>query len=345
MRFAETCLLCNEPLTPIESGELVGYQTHPEVEFCLVRYADRWGVAVDDPKPYVEPEVIFSEAQIFPTVESVLEDFFAEKGLPRLGGISSGRGWSSYAVYQRCPHAYRRRYVDPPDSVRLYEGEFDALAIGILIHTFMAIYYTKMIDPDYPISVEDCRIFAISKANPELVNESYRVFYNYTLYYQDDTFQPLAIEKDLKNPRTGQSCRFDLIAFLPETTGPLLAGTYVIEHKSASRFDRDTLEGWANDGEVIGQVMHWQDLGFDKFYGPLKGVIVNILGKQKEPKFHRTLVAPETWMTDAHRDDLRRQDGLIQLSRSTGSWPRSRNNCIGRYGRCQFWTECATENR
>jgi len=221
--------------------------------------------------------------------------------------------------------------------------EAPALAIGTLIHTFLAVYYIRMIEPNYPLDPETIYEVARRFANPELVDEAWRVFNAYRLYYKIEVIQPLAVEYDLKDPRTGESCRFDLIAFFPETIGDRRSGTYVLEHKSTSRFDADTLEGWVNDGEVIGQVDLWKRLGLDLRFGPLRGVIVNLLGKHKDPQFHRTIVAPESWQIEAHRSDLRKWGGLIQLAVSTNSFPRARNGCIGRYGRCDYWEHCAGE--
>ncbi len=178
------------------------------------------------------------------------------------------------------------------------------------------------------------------KANPEFVAEAWRVYSAYQLYYRDEPIKPLAIEHDLRDPRTGESCRYDLIAFLDRELPGYLPGTYIVEHKTASRFDYDTLEGWANDGEVLGQVMLWQRLGLDKRFGELKGVMVNLLGKQKEPKFHRTLVAPSTWQVEQHKKDLPRWDALISLCRSANNFPRARAGCIGRYGRCDSYDHC-----
>ena len=39
-----TCLLCEAPLELLEDGR----QLHPEVDDCLVRFTDSWGVAVDE---------------------------------------------------------------------------------------------------------------------------------------------------------------------------------------------------------------------------------------------------------------------------------------------------------
>ncbi len=119
-------------------------------------------------------------------------------------------------------------------------------------------------------------------------------------------------------------------------------GTYIVEHKSAGRFDQATLYGWANDGEVLGEAALYKALGLEKRYGELQGIIVNILGKQpKNPQQHRTIVRPLQWQLDHHLADLDHWENLIQLSISTRRFPRSRSGCVGRYGMCDLFDHCA----
>lgn len=339
--FKTTCLLCDAPLEPLEDGR----QGHPEAADCLVRLTDAWGVAVDEPAfaegsgPIVASPMQFDLA-FFPFVDDVLMEIFDAAGLPRLGGQSSGHGWSRFSTFQRCPYAYKKRYVTKERPTFLVESP--SLAIGSLVHTFLAVHYIRMMDASYPLTPEQIYDQAVRKANPQFVEDSWRVFTAYRIFYIHEVVQPLAIEHDLRDPRTGESCRYDGVFFYPESIAGRPAGTYIAEHKSCSRFDGDTLEGWVNDGEVIGEVALWKKLGLDHRFGKLQGVIVNLLGKQKAPQFHRAWISPESWQIEGHLDDLRRHDGLIQLARSTNSFPRSRAGCISRYGRCDYFDHCAT---
>jgi len=331
------CLLCGIDLAPLPDGR----QLHPEVADCDVRTTDAWGVAVIEQVNGVthdEPQQI--EINTYPFVDEVLDEIFAEAKLRRLGGVSSGKGWSMFTTYQRCPYLYQMKYVKERKPAILVESP--SLAIGTLVHVFLASYYARMAAPDYPLSPEDLHDRIKAKANPTFVDEAWRVFSAYRVYYSIESILPIAIEYDLRDPRTGESCRYDLVAFFKESIAGRPPGTYVIEHKTASRFDADTLDGWVVDGEVLGQVALWKRLGLDLRFGKLQGVIVNLLGKHKQPQFHRTLVAPESWQIDSHLDDLKRWDGLIQLSKSTSSFPRARTGCIGRYGRCSWFDHCAT---
>jgi len=347
------CLLCGTQLLPVKDDPRAR-QLHIDVSDCEVVYTDAWGVSIDGEaiagldatdRPDQDAPIVDDTGtinlNIFPVVEDVLQEIFDAQGVPRLGGASSGKGWTSYSIFQECPYKWKRRYID--DAKRQWGVESPGLAIGTLVHAFLALYYTSMIPDGYGgLTAESVYDRLRLRANPEFVAEAWRVFRAYVLYYQHEQITPLAVEHDLRDPRTGESCRYDLVAFFDSNLpGGYPSGTYIVESKTAGRFDLETtLDGWANDGEVIGQIMLWKRLGLDKRFGPLRGVIVNILGKQKEPKFHRTIVAPSSWQIEQHARDLERWDGLIALARSTDSFPRSRKSCIGRYGRCERWYEC-----
>jgi len=78
-----------------------------------------------------------------------------ELGLPLIGG-PSGSGWSMYAVAQRCPHLFRRQYIDirKPVGGSAHRAPVSAdepvqdlrvpavpLQVGGLYHTLQAFYY------------------------------------------------------------------------------------------------------------------------------------------------------------------------------------------------------------
>jgi len=345
------CLLCKRPLAETTASHLF---LHEEVEDCLVRVADRHGVSLDDdfelkdddvfPRVETDPRDEAVELTQFLPIETALKQLFEEKGIDRLGGISSGSGWSNVSLFQRCPHAWKLRYLETakPQNFGI-ESEILPLAIGILVHTYLALHYQTMIVLGYPLKPEDVnqRVRELG-CNPDVFGEAWRLFTGYRLYYQNEDIQPLAVEFDLRDPRTNHSCRFDLIAFFPTERPGMLPGTYVVEFKTTARFSADNLEGWAGDGEVLGQIDLWDRLHLDRRFGPLRGVMVSLLGKQKVAEFHRTIVGPNALQIERHREDLKRWNGLIQLAKSSDSFPRARNNCIGRWGRCVHWQDCAT---
>jgi hypothetical protein len=343
----DKCLLCGVGLDAIPRH---GIQRHPLVNYCRVAYTDSYGVCLTDEEVKIAEAIIDEAPQdlqpemgmfdLNPPVDFVLGQMFNEFQLPRLGGASTGKGWSSFATAQRCLYLWRKRYVEKTRPPLVTENEH--LAIGTLVHTLLALFYANMLGDFTQITPQVCYDYLIDRVNPSFVKEGWRIFSAYRLYYTYDEMRPLAVEYDLKDPRTGESTRYDLIAFFPKITQGRLPGTYLVEHKTSGRFDWDTLEGWANDGEVIGEAALWRSLGLAKRFGPLQGVIVNIVGKQQEPKFHRTTVIPEGVLVKSHLDDLRRWDGLLALCKATNNFPRSRANCVNRFGRCDWWEHCVT---
>lgn len=342
-----TCLLCGRELEPLDHG----VQSHPSAVDCRVTHTDIWGVALTADEiltfeairdePVQESTDLGLGLSLYPPVEDLIGELFDEMNLPRLGGPSSGRGWSSFALAQRCLYAWYKTHVEKARPE--FYMERGALAIGTLVHLFLALYYANMMEQYLVLTPGACHAWLRMRgANPELMQESWRVFEAYRLYYAHEDLRPLAVEYDLRDPQTGRSCRYDLIGYYATSKPGRPSGTYLFEHKTSGRFDWDTIDGWANDGEVIGEAALWRRLGLDNRFGRLRGVVVNILGKQKEPKFHRTTIAPGVLLINSHFDDLDRWDGLIALCRSTNNWPRSRANCINRWGRCQWWEYCMT---
>lgn len=348
----DRCLLCRRELTPVEGSDV---QEHPEAEDCLVRYTDEWGVSVevvfddaseivDEPQgrrfvPSDDDDPI--QIEIFPYVDDILGQFFDQYDLPRLGGASTGKGWSSFSTFEKCDYLWKLKYLDKRKPYIAIESP--AIAVGSLVHVYLALHYSGFVNglPYHGITADEAHAFVTGKCNPLFTEEAWRLFAGYRLYYKFEKVTPLALEHDLKDPRTGESCRFDMIAWIDGEMEGNKAGTWIVEHKTGQRFDHNFLEGWQNDGEVIGQVALWQRLGLDKRFGPLRGTMMNLLGKQKEARFHRTWIAPNSIRTQSHLDDLKRIEGLMNLAKATDSWPRKRANCIHRYGRCDYYDHCA----
>ncbi len=354
------CLLCDRTLASTSSPHLF---IHDPAEDCLVRVTDGHGISLDHkfgieqidgvdeivyltPPPEPEPEYAEDGEAVdivqFYLIERALPRLFEEHGLERLGGRSTGSGWSNVSLFQKCPHAWKRRYLDNAEVNHFGIVVEDVpRGVGSLVHTYLAVYYMRMIVHDYPLTPDTINVRLREwGCNPKIYEEAWRLFTGYALFYQHEDIQPLAIEYNLRDPRTNDSCRYDLIAFFPKDRPGMLAGTYGIEHKTAARFDSNTLDGWSGDGEVLGQVLHWERLHLDRKFGPLKGVMVNILGKQKTPEFHRTIVSPTTFTIEQHRSDLRNWNGKIAVAKAINDFPRSRNNCIRGFSRCEHWDHC-----
>ena len=179
-------------------------------------------------------------------------------------------------------------------------------------------------------------------ANPERLAEGYRLYEAYVTRYSNDYIVPLAVELFAEDPKTGNTCRYDGIVRIDDPPVGMMPGVYILEHKSAARFDAQST-AWANDGEVIGQMMIWEKAKLEEKYGRCQGVIVNMVGKQKQPQFERIVVPPQVWQLDAHERDLAYWRALERMNRVTNTWARSRASCITKYGMCDFYDTCSND--
>jgi len=286
------------------------------------------------PPPMSDDLIYLGRDPSIMNMDDALVKAFELYGMERMGG-ASGRGWSRIATMQRCLYLYKRRYLDGERG-----GPSTALEVGSCFHTMMALYYWAMREPqEARLSPERLRHELLGfGADVRAVEDSWRLFEAYSNHYSNDYLTPLA--EELYASDGDNTCRYDLIARV-EPNNQVPPGTWLVEHKSASRFDMATLEGWKNDGEIIGQIMLYKPAKLVKKYGKLMGVIVNIVGKQKIPRFERVIIPVQKWQATAHKKDLRVWNALEQLCVATNTWPRSRAHCTNKYGFCSHFDECA----
>lgn len=271
--------------------------------------------------------------------DEVITEIFAHFKMERLGG-ASGRGWSSHSTFQRCPYLYKLTYLDGQRSVAS-----KALTVGSAFHTFLALHYMWMRDENLQLTPFVARDMLIAHdADAGAINEAFRLYEAYADRHQNDYLDPLAVELWAQDA-DGNSCRFDLIARVHAAQPGIMPGVYIVEHKTCARFTADVLDGWRNDGEILGQIMIWKRAKLDRKYGKLRGTIVNIVGKQKIPQFHRTIVPAQRWHVQQHMEDLKMWSALQQMYAATGVWPKARANCATKYGLCSFFDHCAENQK
>jgi hypothetical protein len=266
-----------------------------------------------------------------------LEKVFNLYGLERMGG-ASGRGWSYYSSIQKCLYYYFMNYKKKDSGTPSH-----ALELGSCIHTMLALYYEGLRDPETRIDPERLKNELLElNVSSEIVLEAWRLFQAYESRYDTDYLTPLGAEIFAEAP-DGTTCRYDLIAKVEDEGGEVVVppGTWVVEHKSASRFDASMLEGWKNDGEIIGQIRIYQKAKLAKKYGKLQGVIVNLIGKHKQPQFQRVMIPVSNKRLKRHESDLKSWDMIRNICETTNHWPRSRASCVGRWGLCRYFDHCA----
>jgi hypothetical protein len=105
------------------------------------------------------------------------------------------------------------------------------------------------------------------------------------------------------------------------------------------------LNGWKNDGEIIGLVDLYERIHMWRRFGPLQGVCVNLLGKQQVPQFERTYIFPSKRLVRDHRRGLQVWSAMLDLAKASDHFPRARAACITRYGGlCDHYDHCAQED-
>lgn len=179
------------------------------------------------------------------------------------------------------------------------------------------------------------------KVNPDVVTEAYRLDEAYQAYYDNEPLRPLAVE--IRAEAEGVSTRYDLIAEVVPNEANLPPGVWIVEHKTASRADVATLEGWQNDGQILGHMWIYHRAGLVKRYGPLAGVMVDVAVKTKVPQFYRIMVPVSMPRARAHVQDLRAWEGVYRMFDATGYFPRNRKSCIHFGRKCEFFDHCAEE--
>jgi hypothetical protein len=297
-----------------------------------------------------DPEVLVS-FRLFTPTENALQATFKEYGVPFLGGTSGMEGWSSISLFQRCPYAWARRYL-PHYFPRGEPTEFELMdafstSVGSLAHVLLAVFYTQKIDPKYPLSPEIVKQGCDKRSvDPAIVEEAWRLFNAYRIFYKFETIKPVMVEALFVDEATKRTCRTDLLVVETADDRGHPPGLYVCDHKTSQRFDDATLTGWHNDGGIIQQAdifaATWEKQPEYQKYGPLQGVIVNIIGKQKTPEFFRAFVHPSRFQVDQHRLEALWWQAQKQMCLATGVFPRARNGCITRYGKCSEWEHCVT---
>ncbi len=270
-------------------------------------------------------------------IEEVLKKAALAFNLPDTWTGGSGRGWSRYGTLQKCPQAFEYSYVKEGTSDGNPPAHFQ---IGSGLHFLLAVLYYPEIDGK--AVVWQVKAFIESEnVDPHVVKDVNRLFEAYFDNYRtDDYLIPLAVEVRAEDPETTDSCRFDLIARIDDPPPGQFPGVYNVEHKTAQRFDTNTLTSWDIDGEVLGQMAIYRAAGLDTRYGELQGTCVNIIGKQKEPQFERTFVGVVEKQINRHRKDLAVWREAEHRYMKDGYYPRATRNCVDRWGRCGYWDHC-----
>lgn len=181
-----------------------------------------------------------------------------------------------------------------------------------------------------------------------MIVEAERLFDAHTAYYGTrEDVTPLAMEWLALNERMNYTCRYDMIGAVGPadplvTSGQAQAGdVFIYERKTAAWLSEMALTGWFLDGEILGEILNWNASGCDRLFGPLKGVIVDIVAKTKIPKLHQVIVGADLPTVADHERWLRYTQGEVAMWEASGAYPKRFAQCFDKWGMCGNWHACA----
>lgn len=369
-------MLCHAPLQATEWDWLY---LHPVVDRCAVRVTNTVGLSIDDmygvddqglyTKEVVTPDEVAvmglgspglsgygemtvdgypigntGEQQGFISIDAAAKRLFEAAGLPFLGGMSGLRGWSSISTYQLCPYLWRHKYGGKP-VVGDETPKSEALEIGTMVHTLLAIYYSKVIDPEYKLNITDAyEGLKALMVTPAFLEHAWKLVQAYLIEHSQEFewMRPLAVEYLAADPEDGTSCRWDLVFEMTKPMFGNLPGVWVSNLKTSSQNSRVTREQWKNDGQILGEVGLYQKLKYEKMWGKLRGACINIIVKTQVPQFFRSWVVPTKQQLRSHEYERGIWIAQMELAKATKLFPRSRTSCVTKWqGLCELFDHCA----
>ncbi len=290
-------------------------------------------------KPQAAPEG-FSVDQLFPVIgsfddETTVESVFIELG--RLGGPSEA-GWHSWEEAARCPRAdlWIRQGRGADSSSRT------ALDTGAILHEMLSHYYLGHLNRATPepgkqeAYVEKLMDRLTETGHGEVASAAHRLYAPYSAHYAFDNdsylkdYEVVGVERYFSRdfPWGGRyTGRVDLLLKGPD-------GYVIVDHKTSGREDRDFLDGWRLEPQMLG--LAWC---VAKTLRPVIAYSINGIIKTAMPKFRRMDFGTNKKLI---RDWLRMMEWYSTMRRlgdQAGS-PPNFSQCIRRYGRCKFWDAC-----
>jgi len=276
--------------------------------------------------------------------------------------------------YQTCPRRFWFEYVlgwrpDPP-SIHLFFGECWHLSM----EHFLKNKISKQTAAEACLVFEEkwrTRISIFDEelcGNKNLANAS-RALYLYALAYANEApFRVLKTEVSGKIPVNANNLSRSIYFKIDAICQSDELGYYVLEHKTASFFDRNYEDQFKmlTQTDTYTYALHW-------FYGdkgPIFGVVINAMTIKNEPRLkkdgslyanstdceaRRFYIAKsptylESWLTDINSqfDEIERDFSKLSSAKAADNtmdcFNRRTVNCVTKYGICPFHTLCLAWN-
>lgn len=276
-------------------------------------------------------------------------------------GGASPRGSTYYKTFQMCPREFFIKYVLKWRAL----VPNDALTIGLLWHHCLEKYYRAIMvhqlqTPEQPSNPAwlwggcnegaDEAYQALDTVQgsfgyPEIAGIVRVMFDNYLdAFDRRDRLRILAVEEtliyDAEDPYT---CRADMIVEDFDR-----GGMWFWEHKSAASLTDNLLSAYDMDLQILGEWWLIDRVLDPEAYPDLRGVIVNITTKPKNPdskaevKMHRHEVCPSRGHVRSFERTIGTRKIMLEAAERAG-WPQYFGNCSGAtrgYSKCECYDLC-----
>lgn len=252
---------------------------------------------------------------------------------------------ASLTAFINCPQLYAFGY----EMGLGLEFEEPARKIGSLLHVGLAYRYGGLLEQKpswmvYPGPRE--AIWTCGQNTPEAAIEALRLFDAYVEAYPQPQWRPLLVEHQFQTDlmidgRTERyTLRVDLVGY-DVNDGALT----LVDHKSIGRMTAKVGQRYTVDREMLTGLALCRAAGLD-----IERVVINAISKERPPRFGLFDVAlsPEAYarLGTETVDWIRRLRQVAADHPDPTERPRAYENCMGKYGVCDFYSVCAhSKNR
>jgi hypothetical protein len=269
-------------------------------------------------------------------------------GVDRVGGPSPW-GNSRWGVFRSCPYLYWWMFEK---RMKLIELD-DALSIGGCYHELRAWYYEaylkRMDSGASPEELDEACAEAVddlyqrvTRVNPYVAGEAKRLLNGWMVLYgprtpNDDRTETYEVECLLEVHKPFEySCRLDRWYW-----SPVLEGAGIMEIKTSKKRDSFLVESYRFDPQLLGQMYLWRRR-YQRRYGALKSLIIDLAVKSAPPSYHRETVSVDWKLVDAWEKSMLVWNRELQVCVSDNKWPQ-RQTYSCRY--CHLFRHCASNKQ
>jgi hypothetical protein len=181
--------------------------------------------------------------------------------------------------------------------------------------------------------------FAQESGYEDIYAKLERMLVAYFTRWRNDMWEIVDVEPTVSsNMRYGfeYSARLDLLVVDHALNQPVLRN---IEHKSAGRLDIQTLEGYTQDLQTLGQIWLVEAEVDLSQYPTFVGSLVNVTSKTKEPGCERVPVQPSPAALNNWKTAMQKWRLLLPVYAEM-DYPQNFASCTRRFGRCPYFDLC-----